>query len=107
MTVVAKRALMLKQAVGTLAKELETKGYLRRVEDDNDRRAWVLRFTPRGWRLMLETFEIVAEIERRIGTRVGRPQFAALRGGLAALSEGDLLADSSDEKPLPRKRGPR
>jgi DNA-binding MarR family transcriptional regulator len=101
-TEVAKRAQMTKQAVGTLAKELEDKGYLRRVADENDRRAWVLRFTPKGWRLMLETFEIIAKIERRMATHLGRAQFAALRTGLAAISDENTLRVSSARKPRRR-----
>ena len=95
-TVVAQRAQMAKQAMGTLAKELENKGYLRRVVDSNDRRAWILYFTAKGWRLMLETFEIVAEIERETSMRVGAAQFKALRAGLAAMSEPSALRSQSD-----------
>ena len=85
-TVVAKRAQMTKQAMGSLARELEAKGYLRRVVDENDRRAWRLCFTAKGWRLMLETFEIVAAIERQVATQLGEQPFDALRAGLASMT---------------------
>ena len=85
-TVVAKRAQMTKQAMGTLAAELERKGYLRRSVDENDGRIWRLNFTDKGWRLMLETFEIVAQIEARIAKQTGRTQFRALEAGLATIS---------------------
>jgi DNA-binding MarR family transcriptional regulator len=86
-TVVARRAHMTKQAMGGLARELETKGYLRRVVDRNDKRVWLLCFTAKGWRLMVETFEIVVEFETGLQDRLGSRRFAALRAGLAAMSE--------------------
>ena len=86
-SVVAKRAQMTKQAMGALAMELETKGYLRRSVDENDGRIWRLSFTDKGRQLMLETFEIVAEIEARIVKRTGRAQFKALAAGLSTISD--------------------
>ncbi len=86
-TAVAKRAQMTKQAMGSLAKELETKGYLRRVVDENDRRSWLLCFTTKGWRLMLETFDIVAEVERTMRARLGTVEFKTLQAGLAAMGQ--------------------
>ena len=89
-SVVAKRAQMTKQAMGTLAAELESKGYLRRTVDENDGRIWRLTFTDKGRRLMLETFEIVEEIETRIAKETGRAQFRALEAGLVAISNQAL-----------------
>ncbi|GAC1307636.1 MAG: hypothetical protein NVS2B3_04970 [Vulcanimicrobiaceae bacterium] len=84
-SVVAKRGQMTKQAMGALARELESKGYVRRVADDVDGRAWRVCFTDRGWRLMLEAFEIVAELERHIATEIGRARVGALEAGLDAI----------------------
>ncbi len=95
-TVVASRAQMTKQAMGSLSRELEIKGYLRRVVDPNDGRVWLLRFTARGWRLMLATFEIVAEVEASMSAALGTATFAALRLGLAAICQNRAARDDID-----------
>ena len=73
--------------MGALAKELEEKGYLRRVVDATDRRAWSLRFTAKGSRLMLDSFEIVSAIETDVVRRLGQAQFKALQAGLTVVAE--------------------
>ena len=78
---------MTKQAMGTLAKELESKGYLRRIVDEIDARAWRLCFTAKGSRLMLDTFEIVSEIEARVVKKTGKAKFQWLQASLAAISD--------------------
>lgn len=44
----AQRAGMTKQAVGQLVGDLEMRGYVELVPDPTDRRARIVRFTPRG-----------------------------------------------------------
>ena len=83
-TEVADRAQMTKQAMGLLAEELETLGYLTRRVDPQDARARVLRFTPRGRRLLLESLAIIDEIERRYTAELGAATMDGLRVGLQA-----------------------
>ena len=98
-TLVAKRAQMTKQAMGALAGELEAKGYLTRRVDENDGRITVLHFTTKGWRLMLQTFEIVADIERDMSATMGPTVFAALQAGLGIASEPSTFRGRKRRKP--------
>ncbi len=80
----AERARMTKQAMGTLASELEDKGYLERRVDIIDARARKISLTKRGRRLMLETRDIVAGIEAQCAAELGASTLQALRDGLGA-----------------------
>jgi len=85
MSEVAERADMSKQALGTLADELEAMGYVTRRIDKSDARVRLLVFTERGRRLMIDILEIVADIEGRYAANLGEQTISALRTGLAAL----------------------
>lgn len=63
LTHVAKRAGMSKQAMGRLAEELITLGYIQRRPSQEDRRAVVLEFTEVGLKLMYASFEVMQTIE--------------------------------------------
>jgi DNA-binding MarR family transcriptional regulator len=84
-TATAERAGITKQAMGRLAVELETAGYLRIESDPEDLRVRILRFTPSGERLMRESLDVMSELERGFGRRLGREPYRALREGLIAL----------------------
>ncbi len=81
---VAERAHLTKQAVGLLADELEKMGYIRRHVDEKDARARILVLTDAGQRLMLDTLEIIEEIEERFISLLGSDTLTGLRTGLAA-----------------------
>jgi DNA-binding MarR family transcriptional regulator len=83
-TVAADRAGITKQAMGRLATELEDAGYIRVQSDPKDARARVLRLTKTGKQLMLDSLEVMAELERRYARSVGRNRLAAVLQGLAA-----------------------
>ena len=83
-TEVAERAQMTKQSMGLLAEELEALGYLTREIDASDARIRVLRFTARGRRLLVDSLEIIEEIERASRARLGEATMEALRLGLQA-----------------------
>ena len=83
-TTVAERAFTSKQAMGVLADELEKMGYLTRRVDDTDARTRILMFTPKGRKLMLETFAIVHDIEERYTAVLGEQTMSGLRTGLEA-----------------------
>jgi DNA-binding MarR family transcriptional regulator len=87
-TSAASRAGITKQAMGRLATELEDAGYIRVQGDPKDARARVLQLTRTGKRLMLDSLEIMAELERRYARSIGRDRLAAVLGGLAAFVEG-------------------
>jgi DNA-binding MarR family transcriptional regulator len=83
-TVAADRAGITKQAMGRLAVELEAAGYIRVQGDPKDARARVLKLTKAGKRLMLDSLEVMAELERRYARSIGRDRLTAVLGGLAA-----------------------
>jgi DNA-binding MarR family transcriptional regulator len=85
-SVVAKRAEMTKQAMGSLAMELERKGYVIRSVDKSDGRIWRLRFTRKGWQLMLETFEIVAHVEAELQNQLRPITVESLKRSLDAFA---------------------
>jgi DNA-binding MarR family transcriptional regulator len=87
-TVAADRAGITKQAMGRLATELEAAGYIRVDTDPRDARARILQLTKTGRKLMLDSLEVMAELERRYARSVGRDRLAAILGGLAAFIEG-------------------
>jgi DNA-binding MarR family transcriptional regulator len=87
-TVAADRAGITKQAMGRLATELEAAGYLRATGDPTDARARVLQLTKTGRRLMSDSLEVMAELERRYARLFGRARLAAVLQGLAAFVEG-------------------
>ena len=87
-TIAAERAGITKQAMGRLAAELEGAGYIRVQRDPKDARARILQLTKAGRRLMLDSLEIMAELERRYARSVGRDELDAVLRGLAAFVEG-------------------
>ena len=87
-TVAADRAGISKQAMGRLATELEAAGYIRVEADPKDARARILQLTKTGKKLMLDSLEVMAELERRYARSIGRDRLAAVLGGLAVFVEG-------------------
>jgi DNA-binding MarR family transcriptional regulator len=82
---VAERAGMSKQAMGRIADELETLKYIASTSSATDKRARVLKFTTKGWKLMLASFEILAKIEQHYASRIGKAQLAQLCANLEVL----------------------
>ena len=87
-TIAADRAGITKQAMGRLATELEEAGYIRVQSDPKDARTRVLQLTKSGKQLMLDSLEVMAELERRYARSIGRDRLAAVLRGLAAFIEG-------------------
>ena len=114
-TVAADRAGITKQAMGRLADELESAGYIRVRSDPEDARARVLELTRSGRQLMLDSLEVMADLEHRYARSVGRDPLAAVLRGLAAFVEEEARpgADPAARKgpsrhPAPSgERGPR
>jgi DNA-binding MarR family transcriptional regulator len=87
-TVAADRAGITKQAMGRLAAELETAGYIRVRSDPKDARVRVLELTRTGKRLMLDSLEVMAELERRYAGALGQDRLTSILRGLADFVEG-------------------
>ena len=86
-TTAADRAGITKQAMGRLATELEDAGYIRVQADPNDARARVLLLTRAGRKLMLDSLEVMAELEQRYAGAIGQDRLVAILGGLADFVE--------------------
>ena len=82
-TEAAERAGISKQAMGRLASELESAGYIRVQSDAEDGRVRVLQLTKTGKRLMFNSIEVMAGLERRYARTVGEGRLRALLQGLS------------------------
>ena len=65
-----------KQTIAAILDELESLGYVSRADDPADRRAKLIVPTERGRRRMYVADEIVADIERRHESKLGRAAYA-------------------------------
>jgi DNA-binding MarR family transcriptional regulator len=95
LTELAARAGMTKQAMGELVRYLEHHGYLAVEPDSRDRRAKMIRPTPRGMAARQDCASLVAESDRRLADRIGdralrelRLQLGHIGGGERARPEG-------------------
>ena len=79
LTDLAERAGLTKQAVGEAVAELERLGYAERLPDPSDRRAKIIKLTPRGVEACLTGRSLFAEIEREWAEQVGEELVTALR----------------------------
>lgn len=96
-TAAADRAGITKQAMGRLADELEDSGYIRVREDPKDARVRILQLTQTGRRLMLDSLEVMADLEHRYARSVGRDQLAAVLRGLAAFVEEEARSGADPD----------
>jgi DNA-binding MarR family transcriptional regulator len=85
-SVLAERAQVTKQSMAELVAHLERLGYVERVPDPSDRRAKLVRATPRGKQLYTIAREVVAEIEAEWTKRLGRSKMRQLRALLEELN---------------------
>ena len=86
LTELARRARMSKQGMMLLVDDLESRGYVRRVPDDEDGRAKVVRLTARGRRYVADARRAVATIESRLRREWGYRQYASVREALEDLA---------------------
>jgi DNA-binding MarR family transcriptional regulator len=63
-------------------------GYIRVEGDPSDARIRVLRLTETGKQLMLDSLEVMTELERRYARSLGRDRLAGILQGLTAFVEG-------------------
>jgi DNA-binding MarR family transcriptional regulator len=85
-SVLADRAQVTKQSMAELVIHLERLGYVERVPDPCDRRAKLVRATPRGRQLYEIARDVVAEIEAEWTQRLGKAKMRHLRQLLQELN---------------------
>jgi DNA-binding MarR family transcriptional regulator len=86
LTDLAERARLTKQSVGEIVTNLEELGYVERVPDPEDKRAKLVRLTPRGQEVQKVALATFAEIEAEWAERIGKKKVADLRAALEELS---------------------
>jgi DNA-binding MarR family transcriptional regulator len=84
-----------KQTIAAIVDELESLGYLRRVDDPADRRAKLIVPTPRGRQRLQLGDAIVADIERRHEAALGRTAYAEFTRALRLIT-ANQAAQSDD-----------
>jgi DNA-binding MarR family transcriptional regulator len=87
LTAIARLAGMTKQAAAQVVQDLEDHGYIERVNDPDDRRAVLIKFTAKGWRFLQHAYEIKAEIEAEYAELLGIRGLDDLRRRLASIIE--------------------
>jgi len=85
-SVLAERAQITKQSMAELVAHLERHGYVERVSDARDRRAKLVRATPRGREVYGIAREFVAELEAQWADRLGERKLRRLRELLEELN---------------------
>lgn len=84
-TELASLAQMTKQSMGALVDYLEEQGYIERVADPSDGRAWLVRLTPRGREVEQVARAAIGELETEWAQYLGNERFAALQSTLQDL----------------------
>lgn len=79
LTELAERAQITKQSMAYLVEYLETRGYVERIPDLQDGRAWVIRLTERGQTVLQMGAEIIDQIEAEWTTNIGEKHMRQLR----------------------------
>ena len=83
----ADRAEMTKQAMGELVAHLEKHGYVERVPDPSDRRAKLVKPTPKGREVYTIVSELVPELERKLLDVLGVARVRQLRADLEKIHD--------------------
>jgi DNA-binding MarR family transcriptional regulator len=86
-TETAEHAGVTKQAMGRLAAELVEAGYVRMTCDPADGRAKTLELTESGSRLMLDSLDVMNDLEQRYAELIGRDRLRSIVDGLQAFNE--------------------
>jgi DNA-binding MarR family transcriptional regulator len=95
LTDLARRARITKQGMMLVVDDLEGRGYVRRVPDEEDGRAKVVRLTARGRRYVAEARRAIAAVEGRARRELGDRRYEALRSALNSLVGEE---DAEDEE---------
>ena len=97
LTELAQTARITKQSMGALVDSLEHGGYVERVDDPDDARAWRVRLTAKGRQYGRDVRKFSRETEKGISNRLGARRLQELRKTLALLVESSRAgADGSE-----------
>jgi DNA-binding MarR family transcriptional regulator len=83
----AERAGVTKQAMGRLAADLQEAGYIRMTDDPADGRTKRLELTESGTRLMLDSLDVMRDLEDGYAELIGRDRLWAVLEGLRAFND--------------------
>jgi DNA-binding MarR family transcriptional regulator len=92
LTALAEAALLTKQTMGYLVDDLEALGYVERVPDPVDRRAKLIRLTPRGRQVDETMRAVIQHLEEEWAARMGEENYQTLQRLLQ-----DLIAMLEEE----------
>ncbi len=84
-TELARKAAMTKQSMGYLVDQLETAGYVERVTDPSDARAFIVRRTKVGWAYNRAASAEVAQLQEEWAQLLGPAKMKQLKALLAEL----------------------
>jgi DNA-binding MarR family transcriptional regulator len=87
-TELAAKAKITKQSMGELVEQLVRRGYLARISDPDDGRAWRVRITPLGRRASQLARKIVRDVETDWSRRIGAKRIEDMRESLTMLLQG-------------------
>jgi DNA-binding MarR family transcriptional regulator len=85
-SVLAERAQMSKQSMAELVAHLEAHGYIQRIPDPTDRRAKLVRATPKGRASVPIALDAIAEVEARWSELLGESKMRRLHKLLEELN---------------------
>jgi DNA-binding MarR family transcriptional regulator len=92
---------MTKQSIGEIVDDLAERGYVERFPDPADRRAKLIRLTPKGEEAQAVGLSLFAKLEQRLGERHGPKRIAQLRKLLeeiAATEPAPAVPGSADRR---------
>jgi DNA-binding MarR family transcriptional regulator len=89
LTDLAEQSGLTKQAVGETVMHLEELGYLERVPDPKDRRAKIIKLTPRGLDAVRTGRRLFAEIEREWAEQLGEDLLKGLREAVERIAAAE------------------
>ena len=92
LTELAGRARISKQGMMLAVDDLESRGYVRRVDDARDARAKIVRLTAVGRSAAAECRRAVQAVEQRARRQLGDRRYDALRDALDDLANGTDLS---------------
>ncbi|MCO1336954.1 MarR family transcriptional regulator [Microbulbifer sp. OS29] len=86
-TSLAEKAGMTKQAMGQLANELQSKGYVKKVPNEQDKRSSMVQFTQRGEEALTAAYKIKLQIDVEYAKLLGVDNLKNLRKLLEKLQQ--------------------
>jgi DNA-binding MarR family transcriptional regulator len=78
-TTVAKQSGISKQAVGKSIDDLKAKGYITSINDPDDKRATLIKFSPLGLKMMDIALQATQEVELKWQDLIGHSKFSQLK----------------------------